>query len=152
MFPVEKTSRRRTYKIYSSASPIFGLLIALAGVLTLVLLNVGAGVIMLLLGLGFAFACASEWVFDKTEGQVARALSIGRLTRSIWQRPLDQIDALEIKGLVTKDASGTALDDTRTALLFKSGERRSLWSERRDQSRELARFLSVKLVEDKAEN
>ena len=36
MFLVEKTNRRRTYKVYTSASPIFGLIMALFGVVPLV--------------------------------------------------------------------------------------------------------------------
>jgi hypothetical protein len=151
VFLIEKTSRRRTYKIYTSASPIFGLVMALFGVFVTLEANLVAGGFIVLLGLGFAFACASVWIFDKGTGQVERALNLMNYSRSLWQRPLDEIAALEIKGLVTKDGVGTPLDNTRTGLLFKNGERRSLWSEYGDRSRELARFLSVELTEDKAE-
>ena len=151
MFLIEKTSRRRTYKIYTSASPIFGLLMALFGVFVTVKANLVAGGFIVLLGVGFAFACASVWVFDKNIGRVVRALNLRHYSIPLWQRPLDEIAALEIKGLITKDGVGTPMDDTRTWLLFKNGDHRSLWREYGDRSRDLAHFLSVKLTEDKAE-
>ncbi|MEO8395057.1 MAG: hypothetical protein ABI700_18820 [Chloroflexota bacterium] len=151
MFLIEKTNRRRTYKVYTSASPIFGLIMALFGVFVTVKANLGAGALIILLGGGFAFACASVWVFDKNLGRVVRALNLRRYSIPLWQRPLDEISAVEIKGTITKDGVGTPIDNTRTGLLFKSGERRSLWSEYGDRSRDLARFLSVNLTEEEAE-
>ena len=103
MFLTEKTSRRRTYKIYTSASPIFGLAMALFGVYITLAVNFAAGGLILLLGLGFAFACASVWVFDKGNGRVVRALNLMHYSLSLWQRPLDEIAALEVKGTITKD-------------------------------------------------
>ena len=107
MFLVEKTSRRRTYKIDTSL-PIFGLIMALLGMFVTLAANLAAGGLIILWTRSLPSCVPRSGSSTKENGRVERTLNLMQFSVSLWQRPLDEIAEVEIKGTITRVWSGYA--------------------------------------------